>query len=96
MNEEDMTRLNDEALLQEKAREAIRRGTLPRTRPDRRFGRPGIGETCAVCGERVGRNEMALEIEFNRHGVTPGLDRYQLHIRCYTAWEIARRLLDEE
>jgi len=91
-----MTPSDDEALLQKKAREAIRRGVLPRTRPDRRFGRPGIGETCAVCGEEAGPNEMAVEIEFDRHGVTPGLDRYQLHIRCYTAWEIARSQLDGE
>jgi hypothetical protein len=91
-----MTPRDDESLLQEKAREAIRRGTLPRTRPDRRFGRPGVGETCAVCGEAVGRNEMAFEIEYNRHGETPGVDRYHLHIRCYTAWEIARSQLDGE
>ena len=74
----------------------MRRGALPRTRPDRRFDRPGIGETCAVCGEAVGRNEMAVEIEFNRHGVTPGFDRYHLHVRCSTAWEIARSQLDGE
>jgi hypothetical protein len=90
-----MTPSDDETRLQEKARKAIRRGTLPRTRPDRRFGRSGIGETCAVCGEQVGRHEMAFEIEFNRHGVTPGLDRYDLHIRCYTAWETTRRSLDD-
>jgi hypothetical protein len=90
------TMTNAEALLQEKAREAIRRGALPRTRPDRRFGTPGSGETCAVCGVAVGRNVMEFEIEFNRHGVTPGLDRYHFHIRCYTAWEIARRQFAQE
>jgi hypothetical protein len=83
-----MTPSNDETFLQEKAREAIRRGTVPSTRPDRRFGRAGSGETCAVCGEQVRRHD---EIEFNRHGATPGLDLYHLHIRCYTAWEIARK-----
>jgi hypothetical protein len=36
------------------------------------------------------REDLELEIEFNRHGVTPGLDRYHLHVRCYAAWEFER------
>jgi hypothetical protein len=31
-----------------------------------------------------------MEIEFNRHGATPGIDRYHLHPRCYAAWESER------
>ena len=34
---------------------------------------------------------MELEIEFKRQGVTPGLARYQLHLRCLAAWETALR-----
>ena len=34
--------------------------------------------------------EMQVEIEFNRHGATPGLDRYHLHFGCFTAWEFER------
>ncbi len=41
----------DEPALREKVREAIRNGRLPRTRPDRRFGAPGSGEPCALCGD---------------------------------------------
>ena len=55
------------------------------------FGGPGTGATCAVCGEPATRSQMELEIEFNRHGATPGLDRYHLHTKCFTAWELERK-----
>ena len=29
-------------------------------------------------------------IEFNRHGVMPGLARYHFHPRCFAAWEFER------
>jgi hypothetical protein len=80
----------DNAARRAKAREAILSGRLPRTRPDRRFGGFGIGATCAVCGDLIGREEMQTEIEFNRHGVPPGIDRYHLHPRCYIAWDAER------
>jgi hypothetical protein len=80
----------DEAILREQAREAIRSGKLPVGKPDRTFGGQGSGVTCPVCGNPVKREDLELEIEFNRHGVTPGLDRYHLHVRCYAAWEFER------
>ena len=82
----------DEAILREQAREAIRSGRLPVTKPDRTFGGQGSDVTCPVCGNPVKREDLELEIEFNRHGVTPGLDRYHLHVRCrcYAAWEFER------
>ena len=80
----------DDVVLRQKARAAIRSGKLPPTRPDRRFGGPGNGTECAVCGEPVERHQMGFEIEFNRHGVAPGLDRYHLHPRCYAAWDSER------
>ena len=79
-----------DGFLREKAREAIRRRTIPAEAPDRRFGATGVGEKCAVCGERIGREQMELELEFNRHGATPGIDHYHLHPRCYAAWETER------
>ena len=81
----------ENAMLRERAREAILSGRLPRASPDRRFGGFGFEATCAVCGERIGREQMQTEIEFNRHGLPPGIDRYHLHPRCYTAWETERR-----
>ena len=80
----------DELLLREKAREAIGSGALPTSKPDRMFGGPGSNVACAVCGEPVTNDQMEFEIEFNRHGTTPSLDRYYLHPRCFAAWEFER------
>ena len=84
----------DELLLREKAREAVRSGTLPTRQPDRTFGGPGSRMACAVCGEPVTRDQMEFEIEFDRDA-TPGFDRYYLHPRCYAAWEFERTKIDE-
>jgi hypothetical protein len=78
--------MNDE-ILREKARQAIRSGKLPTRKPARRLGGLGRGGVCAVCGERLTPTQMEIEIEFNRHGSTPGLDTHQLHPRCFAAWE---------
>jgi hypothetical protein len=75
----------DEGALREKARAAIQNGTLPTRRADRRFGGPGTGAPCAVCGQPVTLDQHEIEIEFNRHGPMPGLDRYHLHRRCLAA-----------
>jgi hypothetical protein len=80
----------DELLLREQARYAVRTGTLPTRKPDRTFGGPGSNVACAVCREPIPQNQMEFEIEFNRHGTAPGLDRYYLHPRCYAAWEFER------
>jgi hypothetical protein len=80
---------NEESLV-EKARAAIQAGKLPARRPDRTFAGPGSGTLCAVCGERTSRDQTEFEIEFNRHGVLPGLDRYHLHQPCFAAWEFER------
>ena len=80
----------DEPMLREKARDAIRTGRLPTSRPSRVFGGPGSGQSCALCAEIVPRTETEFEIEFNRHGLPPGIDRYHLHQRCFAAWEFER------
>ena len=84
----------DEPDLAAKAHEAIRSGNLPSRRADRTFGGPGNGDACAVCREPVRSNQMELELEFNRHGARPGLDRYHLHPRCFTAWELERAKIE--
>ena len=81
----------DDAIVAAKARDAIRSGALPARAASRTFGGPGTGATCAVCGEPVTRTQMELEIELNRHGATPGLDRYHLHTKCFAAWELERK-----
>jgi hypothetical protein len=80
----------DEPILRDKAREAIRSGKLPVKKPDRTFGGPSSGAVCAVCGDAIPRQQSELEIEFNRHGVMPGLARYHFHPRCFAAWEFER------
>jgi hypothetical protein len=66
----------EEPTLAEKARAAIRSGQLPSRAPNRRFGGRGNGATCPVCGEVVTPIQAEIELEFNRHGPEPGLDRY--------------------
>jgi hypothetical protein len=81
----------DEPLLREKAREAIRSGKLPSRPADRIVERHGwSGLACPVCGEPVKRDEVDVEIQFRRQDPTLGLDAYQLHPRCFAAWEFER------
>ncbi len=62
-------RANEENILGERAREAIRSGKLPARRPDRTLGGPGSQVHCAVCGELILRNQ--LELEFSVTVSTP-------------------------
>ena len=64
---------------------------MPSRRSDRMFGGPGLGQPCVVCGKPLPRDEMEIELEFNRHGATPGVDTYHFHHRCYAAWECERQ-----
>jgi hypothetical protein len=82
--------MSDENILREQARAAVEAGKLPGRRPDRTWGGPGVGATCAVCGLPVKRDEMEFEIEFARDGDNPGLDKFHVHIRCFAAWEFER------
>ena len=89
----------DEQALREKAREAIRVGKIPITKPARIFGGPMVGgAACSVCDGPVGPRETSLEIEshapasekseaLQRLRVVPEARRYHLHLRCLAAWE---------
>jgi hypothetical protein len=79
----------DELIIREKAREAIHSRRMSTCLPDRTWGGPGIGESCSVCGERINRDQLELEIQF-AHGANPGLDRYHVHVRCFPAWDMER------
>jgi hypothetical protein len=85
----------DEPLLREQAREAIRAGKLPTRSYDRVFGGPGSEQPCAVCGKTLPRAEVEIELEFNRHDATLGIDQFHFHHRCYVAWEFARSKVEE-
>ena len=72
---------------QENASEGIEGGKLPNRRPDRIWGGPGVGADCILCREPVTCDEVEFEVEFARNGTHPGVDRYHVHVRCWTAWE---------
>ena len=81
----------DEKALREQARAAVRDGKLPSRRPDRVWGGPGIGATCAVCALPVSKEENEIEIEFAYNGDHQGLDKFHVHIRCFAASEFERQ-----
>lgn len=80
----------DNDSLREQARIVIDSGKLPNRPPDRTWGGPGVDAECAICGRRTGRDEREFEIQFARDGGLPGLDKYDVHIRCFAAWELER------
>ena len=81
----------DEAVLREKARDAVRNGKLPPRVPDRIWGGPGVGAACSVCGLTIAKTELELEIQFAHDGASPELDRFHVHVRCFAVWELERK-----
>ena len=80
----------DEQDLRAKARTVIQSGKLPDRRPDRTWGGPGVGASCAVCGLPETKDQLEFEIQFARDGDNPGLDKYHVHVKCFAAWEFER------
>lgn len=80
----------DEETVRAKARSVIQKGKLPSRTPDRTWGGPGVGALCVICDLPVRPTEMEFEIQFQRNGDNPGLDKYHVHIRCFAAWEFER------
>jgi hypothetical protein len=39
----------------------------------------------------VTKDEKEFEIQFERNGHDPGLDKYHVHIRCFAAREFERK-----
>jgi len=83
--------MDDEAVLRAKADDAMRTSTLPSRRPDRTWSGPGIGLACAVCAQLVRRHDREMQIQFEHASRVPGFDLFQLHLRCFAAWELERR-----
>ena len=95
----------DEAIIQEKAREAVQGGRLPTAQPSRTTFGPSAGARCAVCRDPIPPGEMAFELEFRagpppegkslsdtleRLRTNPEVRRYHLHHHCFVAWEFER------
>jgi len=75
----------DEATLRRSIRERIASHALPCIAPERLWGGPGAGDSCAVCDLPIGASEMELEAEF-REG--DGLAICHFHRLCHGAWEL--------
>ncbi|MDB6089538.1 MAG: hypothetical protein JWN85_2322 [Gammaproteobacteria bacterium] len=80
----------DESTVRQKARSALESGNLPNRPADRMWGGPGSGGDCAVCGQRVTREEMSFDLEFSGDGAPRGSVNHELHMRCFAAWEFER------
>jgi hypothetical protein len=81
----------DDPLLREKAREAIRAGTLPSRRPDGTLGGSGFGGACALCGELLRRDQLELAAVFESRDAAPApRNSYHFHPLCYLVWEAER------
>ena len=79
-----------EGALRTKARALIEQGKLPTRAPARMWGGPGVGTSCSVCELPITTGEKELELQFQRDGDKPGLDRFHVHIRCFAAWALER------
>jgi hypothetical protein len=84
----------DEPAIREKARDAIRSGKIPSRAQRRTFGRPGSGDICSICAEPLRRDQLELEIDFQRPGAAPEV--HHLHPRCLAAWGLERTKLTED
>jgi hypothetical protein len=73
-----------------KAREAMLAHKLPKRSPAQRWGGPGVGASCPVCGEAILRDAIEIQLEFAPDGAHPGSDDYHLHPACAAAWELER------
>jgi hypothetical protein len=85
--------MNADSLLRAKARALIEAGSLPNRLPDRKWGGPGIGTPCMVCGVRVNDDEIGLEIEFTC-GDGSGASNHHFHVRCFAALELELHKFD--
>ena len=72
--------------LRAKARELIRAGELPSRLPDRKWGGPGNGAPCMVCGAPVKEDEIGFEVEFEQDGTRASAHHF--HVRCLFVLEL--------
>jgi hypothetical protein len=75
--------MNDDSVLYEKARAAMRAGHLPRRSPDRLWGGSATGVRCAICGVSTRSGEVELELEFTPDSGASRVS-YRVHPRCFS------------
>jgi len=59
-------------------------GLVPREKPQKVWAGRGTDKRCAVCGERLGADEVEFELEF-ASGVSVVVDR-----QCHGLWDQER------
>ena len=69
-----------------RARTLIQARSFPRTLPVRRWGGPGVGTPCAVCGAAIEPSQMDIELEL-APGQDGGAADHHFHVRCLAALE---------
>lgn len=88
------TAYRDEQELRRCARTALNEGLIPRERPNSLWGGHGTGDTCPVCAQAIDATEMELEVEF-AEDCAHGVRDFHLHLPCFAAWEIERKVAPE-
>ena len=70
----------EDAVLRAKARALVAAATLPSPLPKRRWGGPGVGAPCTLCGISVDAHEVDIEIDLaGRDGAGKSC---HFHVRC--------------
>lgn len=80
----------NEKQIRELAQKLLKAGKLPRRDPDRTWGGNRADMPCSVCTKPVTRDQVEYELQFSHDGAAPGLDRFHMHLRCFSAWEMER------
>lgn len=82
--------MGDDSVVRALDHEAAKTGNLPNRRPEHVWGGPGSGESCAVCGDAVDKEDVELELQFaSKQG--DSATNYHVHARCFAVWELKRR-----
>jgi len=82
----------DKGHLRERARDAILSGKLSAETSYRAEGGPSPGGVCAVCDRELLPRELEYEVEFDQDTRRAAPTMFHLHVACFEAWEIERRL----
>ena len=81
----DKDRPSHDEVLRAKARALVAAASLPLPLPRRRWGGPGVGAPCTLCGMAVDGHEVDIEIDLaGRDGAG---ESCHFHVRCLAALE---------
>ncbi len=75
-----MDLVGDEAL-EALARQLVSEGRLPNYGASQIRARYGDGSACALCGKRIGTNDVMYDLRFGAE------ERLNFHLECFLCWE---------